>query len=287
MDAMALRPPRPYAVPPPGMRCSTRPTARRRPWLQHALASHDRGRSGHARRARELSLRQQGDAVRGGARAPRVAPQRLVARGAGRAARASARTVGDVLRAWWRPFQQVDMDRDAQWGNYLCTFARLGDAADGETWFQRYFGSSDRDFQNALAEAMPHAPRDDVEAAFRYGRTLFCEVLLYRCGKMGASCRPRGYRDDDIERTLRFVGAGISGVSVETALEAAPNLPAPSALEALAQLLEGSGRCARSVTTWYSNPALSSSSSSKRDAGARAPRANARRPCPCARGRCP
>jgi AcrR family transcriptional regulator len=132
----------------------------------------------------------------------------------------STPTVGDVLRAWWRPFEQVDMDHDAQWGNYRCTFARLGAAPEGEAWYQRYFGTADRDFQNALSEAMPHAPREDLEAAFRYARTLFSEILLYRCGKMGASCRPRGFRDDDVERALRFVEAGLSGVSPRPALSA-------------------------------------------------------------------
>jgi hypothetical protein len=127
------------------------------------------------------------------------------------------RTVGDVLRAWWKPFGQVDMEQDASWGNYLCTFARLDNAPDGETWYQRHFGGSDREFLNALADAMPHAPRDDVEAAFRYARTLLCEVLLYRCGKTGQSCRPRGFRDDDVERTLRFVEAGVIGVSPQPA----------------------------------------------------------------------
>jgi AcrR family transcriptional regulator len=127
------------------------------------------------------------------------------------------RSVGDVLRAWWKPFDQVSMEEDGQWGNYLCTFARLGNAPDGEAWYQRYFGPSDRDFLDALSEAMPHAPREDVEAAFRYARTLLSEVLLYRCGKTGQSCRPRGFRDDDVERTLRFVEAGMAGVSARTA----------------------------------------------------------------------
>jgi len=130
------------------------------------------------------------------------------------------RTVGDVLRAWWRPFEQVDIQRDPQWGNYLCTFARLGAAPEGETWYQRYFGTSDLDFLNALSEAMPHASREDVEAAFRYARTLFAEVLLYRCGKMGGTCRPRGFRDDDVERALRFVEAGLAGVTPRPAVSA-------------------------------------------------------------------
>ena len=124
-----------------------------------------------------------------------------------------SRSVQEVLRAWWRPFGLVDMQRDACWGNYLCMFARLGAAADGETWYQRYFGTSDRDVVNALAEAMPHAAREDIEAAFRYARTLFAEILLYRCGKMGGSCRPRGFRDDDVDRVLRFVEAGVCGMS--------------------------------------------------------------------------
>jgi AcrR family transcriptional regulator len=127
------------------------------------------------------------------------------------------RSVGDVLRAWWKPFAEVSMDREGQWGNYLCAFARLGNAAEGETWYQRYFGIADREFLDALAEAMPHAPHDDVEAAFRYARALLSEVLLYRCGKMGQSCRPRGFRDDDVERTLRFVEAGMAGIAATPA----------------------------------------------------------------------
>jgi AcrR family transcriptional regulator len=125
----------------------------------------------------------------------------------------SSWSVGEVLGAWWRPFATLDMQQDGAWGNYLCTFARLASAPDGEAWYQRYFGVSDRDFQQALAEAMPNAQRDDIEAGFRYGRSLFAEVLLYRCGKTGGSCRPRGYRDDDIDRALRYIEAGLRGVA--------------------------------------------------------------------------
>jgi AcrR family transcriptional regulator len=128
-----------------------------------------------------------------------------------------ARSVGDVLRAWWRPFADVPSQRDGQWGNYLCAFGRLGNAPEGEAWYQRYFGSVDREFLDALSDAMPHAQRADVEAAFRYARTLLCEVLLYRCGKMGQSCRPPGFRDEDVERTLRFVEAGMLGIAAHPA----------------------------------------------------------------------
>jgi AcrR family transcriptional regulator len=125
----------------------------------------------------------------------------------------SSWSAADVLKAWWRPFQELDMQLDQPWGNYLCTFARLASAADGEAWYQRYFGVSDRDFHHALAEALPGAAREDLEAGFRYGRSLFAEVLLYRCGKTGGSCRPRGFRDDDADRAMRFIEAGLRGVA--------------------------------------------------------------------------
>jgi len=124
-------------------------------------------------------------------------------------------SVGDVLNAWWLPFAQLDANNkdDLSWSNYLCTFARLASAPDGEAWYQRYFGVSDRDFHIALAEALPVAAREDVEAGFRYARSLFAEILLYRCGKTGGTCRPRGYREDDVERALRFIESGLRGVA--------------------------------------------------------------------------
>lgn len=122
-------------------------------------------------------------------------------------------SVEDVLKAWWQPFNELDMEKDPPWSNYLCTFARIASAPDGETWYQRYFGASDRDFHAALAEAMPAAAREDLEAGFRYGRSLFAEVLLYQCGKTGGACRPRGYRDDDVERAVRFIESGLRGVA--------------------------------------------------------------------------
>ncbi len=125
----------------------------------------------------------------------------------------SSWSVEDVLKAWWLPFSELDMQKDGPWGNYLCTFARLASAPDGEAWYQRYFGVSDRDFHATLAEALPGASREDLEAGFRYGRSLFAEVLLYRCGKTGGTCRPRGYRDDDVDRAVRFIESGLRGVA--------------------------------------------------------------------------
>jgi AcrR family transcriptional regulator len=123
-------------------------------------------------------------------------------------------STGDVLRAWWLPFSQLDTQKELPWSNYLCTFARLAAAPEGEAWYQRYFGVADRDFHAALAEACPSAAREDLEAGFRYARTLFAEVLLYRCGKTGGSCRPRGYRDDDVDRALRFIENGLRGTAM-------------------------------------------------------------------------
>ena len=122
-------------------------------------------------------------------------------------------TVGDVLAAWWQPFITLDTHNDPHWGNYLCTFARLASAPDGEAWYQRYFGVADRDFQAALQDALPQAQREDLEAGFRYARSLYAEILLYRCGKTGGACRPRGYRDDDVDRAMRYIEAGLRGVA--------------------------------------------------------------------------
>lgn len=104
-------------------------------------------------------------------------------------------------------------DADVRIVKQLCIVARLASAADGEVWHQRYFGTIDRDFQTALAQALPCASRDDVEAGFRYSRSLFGEVLLHRCGKTGGTCRPRGFREEDIDRLIRYLGGGMRGLA--------------------------------------------------------------------------
>lgn len=126
-------------------------------------------------------------------------------------------TVGDVLRAWWHPFMEFEPDADAPWSNYLCTFARLAGASHGESWYQRYFGVADRDFQLAFGQALPGASAEDLEAGFRYARSLCAEIMLYRCGKTGGDCRPRGYRNDDVDRALRFIEAGMRGIVARAA----------------------------------------------------------------------
>jgi AcrR family transcriptional regulator len=50
-------------------------------------------------------------------------------------------SVRDVLAAWWKPFGEADVQKGEAWVNYLCTFARLASATEGEAWYQRYFGS--------------------------------------------------------------------------------------------------------------------------------------------------
>jgi AcrR family transcriptional regulator len=118
-------------------------------------------------------------------------------------------TVEDVLGAWWAPFGGVDYAHDREWGNYLCVVVRLEDASGGEAWYQRYFGSVDRTFREALADALPGLDAEDVAAGYRYARTLFGEALLYRCGKTGGSCRPQGFREDDVDRLLAFAAGGL------------------------------------------------------------------------------
>jgi AcrR family transcriptional regulator len=128
--------------------------------------------------------------------------------------------VEQILEAWWRPFDTINLESERPWSNYLCVVARLTSAADGEAWHQRYFGKIDRGFHAALAAALPCANRDDVEAGFRYSRSLFGEVLLHRCGKTGGTCRPRGFREEDIGRLIRYLGSGMRGLAGRLSLAA-------------------------------------------------------------------
>ena len=98
----------------------------------------------------------------------------------------------DVLRAWWAPFGALDFAADPTWGNYLCVIARLAPPSGGEALLA-VFGAIDADVPaTLLKDALPAAAADDVDAGYRYARTLFGEVLLHRCGKTGGSTRPRG-----------------------------------------------------------------------------------------------
>jgi len=118
----------------------------------------------------------------------------------------------DVLRAWWRPFDGLETSGDPSWRNYLCVIARLSSAPGGNDWYQRYFGTVDRDYQHALGETIGVHDTDLTDATFRYARTLFGEVLLHRCGKSGGECVPRGFRPHDSERLIGFVAAGMRGI---------------------------------------------------------------------------
>jgi AcrR family transcriptional regulator len=131
-----------------------------------------------------------------------------------------AASIEEVLEAWWRPFGLMDIERDRPWGNYLCVIARLASATDGKIWHQRYFGIVDRDFQSALAQSLPRLRRDDIEAGFRYVRSLFGEVLLHRCGKAGGTCPPTGFRERDIGRLIRYLACGLRGMSGTLAIAA-------------------------------------------------------------------
>jgi AcrR family transcriptional regulator len=134
--------------------------------------------------------------------------------------RNSDRTVEDVLLAWWEPFGELQFEEDPPWRNYLCIVARLASAPDGNDWYQRYFGTVDRDFQRALAEALPLNEQEDLDAGFRYARSLFGEVLLHRCGKMGGDCVPRGYRESDTDRLIGFVACGLRGLASQVMVAA-------------------------------------------------------------------
>lgn len=130
-------------------------------------------------------------------------------------------TTEDVLRAWWRPFDDMERSDEPAWRNYLCVIARLSSAPEGNDWYERYFGSVDREFQRALGETLAVHDTEVTDVTFRYARTLFGEVLLHRCGKAGGKAVPRGFRPHDSERLIGFVAAGMRGVSRESAAAAA------------------------------------------------------------------
>jgi len=129
-------------------------------------------------------------------------------------------SVEDILAAWWAPFGDLDYPVDGAWGNYLCVVVRLSDAGEGEAWYERYFGAIDATFHQALVEALPGIDEADVAAGYRYARTLFGEILLYRCGKTGGSCRPRGFRDDDVERLFAYVAGGFRALTRSISISA-------------------------------------------------------------------
>jgi AcrR family transcriptional regulator len=129
--------------------------------------------------------------------------------------------VGHVLEAWWLPFRQMDDEGERSWSNYLCVVARLATAEDGEAWHQRHFGAADREFLRAFAEVLPDTHAEDLDAGFRYARRLFGEILLHRCGKIGGTCRPRGFREEDIDRLIGYLASGMRGMSPRMALVAA------------------------------------------------------------------
>lgn len=123
-------------------------------------------------------------------------------------------TVEDVVRAYWTPFDAVDGGDDAQWRNYLCVVAHAADAAEGDAWHQRHFGENLADFRAALNSALPGIAKDDLDSGFRYVRRMLDTVLLHRCGKVGGTCVPRGFRADDVERMIAFLAAGLRRLSL-------------------------------------------------------------------------
>jgi AcrR family transcriptional regulator len=122
--------------------------------------------------------------------------------------------VEDIVRAYWAPFDGVDRGDDARWRNYLCVVARVADAPEGEAWHQRHFGEVLAEFRAALHVTLPGISKDDLDSGFRYVRRMLDTVLLHRCGKTGGTCVPKGFRVEDVERMIAFLGAGLRRLSL-------------------------------------------------------------------------
>ncbi len=123
-------------------------------------------------------------------------------------------TAEDVMRAYWLPFEGIEGSEDASWRNYLCVVARLADARDGATWFERYFGHAMTDFKGALRKSLPGISDAHLDAGFRYARQIFDVALLHRCGRTGGNCVPRGYQAEDVDCLIAFLGAGLRRLSM-------------------------------------------------------------------------
>ncbi len=123
-------------------------------------------------------------------------------------------TAEDVLRAWWLPFEGVECAEDTPWRNYLCVIARLPEAPEGAEWHERYFGEVVCEFKQALRQSLPGIPDATLDAGFRYARQVFDMILLHRCSKTGVTPVPGGYRAEDVDCAIAFLGAGLRRLSM-------------------------------------------------------------------------
>ena len=123
-------------------------------------------------------------------------------------------TAEDVLGAYWLPFEGIECSEDAPWRHYLCVVARLADAADGSTWHDRYFDNVIADFKRALEKSLPGISEEHLDGGFGHARQIFDTALLHRCGKTPGRSVPRGYRAEDVDSLIAFLGAGLRRLSM-------------------------------------------------------------------------
>ncbi len=123
-------------------------------------------------------------------------------------------TAEDVLGAYWLPFEGIERSEDASWRNYLCVVARLADAQEGSSWHDRYFGAAITEFKRALEQSLPGISEEHLDAGFGHARQIFDTALLHRCSKTPCRSVPRGYRAEDVDSLIAFLGAGLRRLSM-------------------------------------------------------------------------
>jgi AcrR family transcriptional regulator len=123
-------------------------------------------------------------------------------------------TAEEVLRSYWLPFEGIECAEEAAWRNYLCVVARLAEAQEGASWHERYFGPVMGEFKRALHASLPGISDAHLDAGFRYSRQVFDQALLHRCGKTGFKPIPLGYRAEDVDCAIAFLGAGMRRLSM-------------------------------------------------------------------------
>jgi AcrR family transcriptional regulator len=124
-------------------------------------------------------------------------------------------TAEQVLAAYWAPFGAEDAFGSSAWRNYLCSVAWLSQAGDGAAGWERHFDPVEREFRQALADALPHLNAEEIRRGFRYARELLDSVLLHRCESTESACgttAPEGLRDKDIDTLIAFLAAGLRGL---------------------------------------------------------------------------
>lgn len=116
---------------------------------------------------------------------------------------------GTLLHAWWRPLGAALDGRGAIGRDYLCMVARLADRPAGDGLRARFFGDVEDRYLRALRRGIAGARPRDLAAGWCCATRLLNDVLLTRCGHPGGPCARADDGDDELERLIAWLAAGM------------------------------------------------------------------------------